>query len=68
MVSVIISIIEKVNAEGIVITKHGKPLVKLIPIEEQSLKLIGKMKGKIKIKGDIMCTMGDNETLSAKKD
>ncbi|MBM4135262.1 MAG: type II toxin-antitoxin system Phd/YefM family antitoxin [Nitrospira sp.] len=51
-----LSLIEKVNAEGIVITKHGKPLVKLIPIEEQSSKLIGKMKGKIKIKGDIMST------------
>jgi len=52
-----LSLLEKVNREGIVITKHGKPLAKLIPIEEQSSKLIGRMKGKIKIKGDIISTM-----------
>jgi antitoxin (DNA-binding transcriptional repressor) of toxin-antitoxin stability system len=39
-----------------VITKHGRPVAKLIPIQEQSANLIGSMKGKIKIKGDIFST------------
>jgi antitoxin (DNA-binding transcriptional repressor) of toxin-antitoxin stability system len=39
-----------------VITKHGKPVAKLIPIQEQSAHLIGSMKGKIKIKGDVFST------------
>ncbi|MFQ5779402.1 MAG: type II toxin-antitoxin system Phd/YefM family antitoxin [Nitrospiria bacterium] len=51
-----LSLLEKVGQDGIIITKHGKPLVKLIPIEVQSSKLIGKMKGKIKIKGRILST------------
>jgi len=53
-----LSLLEKVDKEGIIITKHGKPVAKLIPIEVQSsqLKLIGRMKGKIKIKGDILST------------
>ncbi|GER93751.1 type II toxin-antitoxin system prevent-host-death family antitoxin [hot springs metagenome] len=51
-----LSILENVDKDGIVITKHGKPVAKLIPIELQLAALIGKMKGKIKIKGDILST------------
>ena len=51
-----LSLLEKVDSDGIIITKHGKPLAKLIPVEVQSSGLIGKMKGKIKIKGDIAST------------
>ncbi|BCB97107.1 antitoxin [Dissulfurispira thermophila] len=51
-----LSILENVDKDGIVITKHGKPVAKLIPIELQIAALIGKMKGKIKIKGDILST------------
>lgn len=51
-----LSLLEKVDQDGIIITKHGKPLAKLVSIEIQSASLIGKMKGKIKIKDDIMST------------
>jgi antitoxin (DNA-binding transcriptional repressor) of toxin-antitoxin stability system len=45
-----------VDEEGIVITKRGKPVAKLIPIRAESAGLIGALKGKIRIKGDIMST------------
>lgn len=51
-----LSLLEKVDQDGIIITKHGKPLAKLVSIEIQSSSLIGKMKGKIKIKDDIIST------------
>jgi prevent-host-death family protein len=51
-----LSLLEKIDKEGIIITKHGRPIAKVIPIEMQSSQLIGKMKGKIKIKGDIFST------------
>jgi prevent-host-death family protein len=51
-----LAILDSLEPEGIVITKHGKPVAKLIPIQEQSANLIGSMKGKIKIKGDIFST------------
>jgi antitoxin (DNA-binding transcriptional repressor) of toxin-antitoxin stability system len=51
-----LSLLEKVNKDGIVITKHGRPVAKLILMEIESSQLIGKLKGKIKIKGDIIST------------
>ncbi|HVT89306.1 MAG TPA: type II toxin-antitoxin system prevent-host-death family antitoxin [Tepidisphaeraceae bacterium] len=51
-----LSILDRVGSEGIIITKHGKPVATLLPIKSESAKLIGSMKGKIKIKGDIFST------------
>ena len=42
--------------EEYVITKHGKPVAKVIPIETESASLIGALKGKLRIKGDILAT------------
>jgi prevent-host-death family protein len=51
-----LSILDRVDPEGIVITKRGKPVAKLIPIRRASAGLIGSLKGKLKIKGDILST------------
>lgn len=51
-----LAILDSLEPEGIIITKHGKPVAKLIPIQEQSAHLIGSMKGKIKVQGDILST------------
>ena len=48
--------LDRVGPEGIVITKHGKPVAKLIPIHTDTAKIIGSFKGRIKIKGDILST------------
>ena len=40
----------------IIITKRGKPVAKLIPIRAESAKLIGSLKGKIRIKGGVLST------------
>ena len=42
--------------EGIIITKRGKPVAKLIPIQTESAELIGKLKGRLKVKGNIFST------------
>ena len=47
---------EEVDPDGIVITKRGKPIAKLIPLGADSATLIGSLRGKLKIKGDIMST------------
>ena len=49
-----LAILDNLESEGIIITKHGKPVAKLIPIQEQSASLIGALKGKLVITGDIM--------------
>jgi prevent-host-death family protein len=51
-----LSLLDRVGPEGIVITKHGKPVAKLIPIHTDTAKIIGSFKGRIKIKGDILST------------
>jgi antitoxin (DNA-binding transcriptional repressor) of toxin-antitoxin stability system len=45
-----------VDPEGIVITKRGKPVAKLIPFGAGSADLIGSLKGKLRIKGEILST------------
>ena len=51
-----LAILDRVDPEGVIITKHGKPVAKLLPIRSESASLIGSMKGKIKIKGNILST------------
>ena len=51
-----LSVLDSVGPEGVIITKHGKPVAKLIPIETQSAALIGRLRGRIRIKGDILAT------------
>lgn len=51
-----LAILDEVGPEGIVVTKHGKPVAKLIPIEADSAELIGSLKNEIEVKGDILST------------
>jgi len=51
-----LALLEQVDPDGIVITKRGKPIAKLIPLGADSATLIGSLRGKLKIKGDIMST------------
>jgi prevent-host-death family protein len=51
-----LALIDTLDAEGIVITKHGKPVARLVPIESASSELLGALAGKLKIKGDILST------------
>ncbi len=51
-----LSVLDHLDAEGIVITKHGKPVAKVFPIESSCTHLIGALKGKFRIKGDLLST------------
>ena len=51
-----LALLDRVGPDGIIITKHGKPVAKLVPIHTDTAKLIGSFKGRIKIKGNILST------------
>ncbi|MDQ5858021.1 MAG: type II toxin-antitoxin system Phd/YefM family antitoxin [Acidobacteriota bacterium] len=51
-----LALLDRVDEDGIVITKRGKPVAKLIPIRTESSALIGKLKGRLKVKGDVLST------------
>lgn len=40
--------------ETIVITKYGKPVVKIVPADQDKDEIYGFLKGKVKIVGDIV--------------
>jgi prevent-host-death family protein len=43
----------------IIITKRGKPVAKLVPVEIEAIDLFGRMAGSIKICGDIISPIED---------
>jgi len=51
-----LSLLDDLGAEGIVITKRGKPVAKVIPIGSGCAALIGSMKGKLNIRGNLLST------------
>ena len=51
-----ISLLENVGPEGIVITKNGKAIAKVLPVSNGFSGFIGSMKGRLKIRGDISST------------
>jgi antitoxin (DNA-binding transcriptional repressor) of toxin-antitoxin stability system len=52
-----LKLFDELGAEGIIIEKRGKAIAKVIPIgQNDNSCLIGSMKGKIKISGDIFST------------
>jgi prevent-host-death family protein len=51
-----LALMDDLSPEGIVITKHGKPVAQLTPVKSGNAHLIGKLKGRLVIKGDIMST------------
>lgn len=51
-----LSLLDRVDEDGIVITKRGKPVAKLISIRAESAELIGKLKGRVRVKGNVLST------------
>jgi antitoxin (DNA-binding transcriptional repressor) of toxin-antitoxin stability system len=42
------------KCETVIITKHGKPVAKLVPVDAERDEIFGFMKGKIAIIGDVV--------------
>jgi prevent-host-death family protein len=51
-----LALLDEVDDEGIVITKRGRPVAKLLPIRAESSTLLGSLKDKLKIRGDLLST------------
>lgn len=51
-----LSLLENLSPEGLLITKRGKPVARVIPYPQNPDGLIGALKGKVAIHGDILST------------
>lgn len=54
-----LAVMELVAESGrpVVVTKHGKPVVKIIPIESDENEIFGFLAGKVRIVGDVENTI-----------
>ena len=51
-----LALLDSVGPDGLVITKHGRPVARLMPVGRSSAQMIGSMKGRIRIKGNVIST------------
>ena len=51
-----LALLDDLTPEGVVITKHGKPVARLIPYGREGAELIGCLQDKIVIRGDLEST------------
>lgn len=49
-------LLDRLEPEGLIITKHGKPVARVIPYPTKPADLIGALKDRIRIRGDILST------------
>ena len=51
-----LALLDRLDAEGLIVTKHGKPVARVVPYDQQCADLIGSLRHKIKVRGDIFTT------------
>lgn len=51
-----LALLDRVDPEGLVITKRGKPVARLLPVENNTASLIGALRDRVTIHGDILST------------
>ena len=57
-----LSLPDKLDSEGLIVTKHGRPIAVVRPHIETDAALIGSLRGKIEVCGDIYSTGVDWKT------
>ena len=51
-----LSLLDQLDSEGLVVTKHGKPIARVIRYEQEFADCIGSLRGKVEIRGNILGT------------
>ena len=51
-----LALLDRVGPEGLVITKRGRPVARLLPVQDNCAALIGALRERITIHGDILST------------
>ena len=51
-----LALLDRLGPEGLIVTKHGKPVAHVHPIGQSSAALIGSLAGKVKVTGGLLST------------
>ena len=51
-----LTLLDRLDADGLIVTKRGKPVARVVPYDRQHADLVGSLRHKIRIRGDILTT------------
>jgi len=51
-----LSLLDRLTPEGLIITKRGKPVARVLPFPREPGELIGALREKITVRGDLLST------------
>ena len=51
-----LALLDNLDHDSLVITRRGKPVARLLPFERQHAELIGSLRRKVEVRGDILST------------
>ena len=51
-----LALLDQLDADGLIVTKHGRPVARVVPYDKKGIVLIGSLRHKVKIRGDVMST------------
>ena len=51
-----LALLDELDPDGLVVTKHGKPVARVVPYDREYAGLIGALKDEIEVCGDIFTT------------
>jgi prevent-host-death family protein len=51
-----LALLDSLEPDGILVTKHGRPVARVLPAGRASAALIGTLRGRLNIRGDITTT------------
>lgn len=51
-----LALLDRLGPEGLIITKHGKPVARVTPYPGRPADRIGCLRGKVRVRGDLFST------------
>ena len=51
-----LALLDNLDPQGLVITKHGRPVARLIPYPQPPAALIGSLRDQLQVRGEILST------------
>ena len=61
-----LAILDRLEPDGVLVTKHGRPVARVVPASTGTADLIGALATRLRIRGDVMST-GARWTASRRK-
>ena len=51
-----LALLDQLDADGRIVTKHGRPVARVLPYDSQGVDLIGSLRHKVQVRGSVLTT------------